>query len=73
MKKKLTLSILALVALTLMGCGDNNSQNQNRVRFVDQYTIYTDTVRGHVYLYIGGGGILHDPDCPCQEKGGIEQ
>lgn len=64
--KKLTLSILALLSLTLTGC-ENNS---NKPTIVSRYDIYTDTIRGHVYLHVYGGGILHDPDCPCREKGG---
>lgn len=60
--KKLTLSILALLALTLTGC-------ENRPIVVNNYDVYTDTIRGHVYLRVVAGGILHDPDCPCREKG----
>lgn len=64
--KKLTLALLALLALTLTGCDGGNSKY---VRVVNSYDIYTDTIRGHVYLHVYGGGILHDPDCPCREKG----
>lgn len=62
---KLTISILALLALTLTGCQDSS----NKPTIVNKYDIYTDTIRGHVYLHVYGGGILHDPDCPCREKG----
>lgn len=62
MKKSITL-ILALLALTLTGC-------ENRPIVVNNYDVYTDTIRGHVYLHVVAGGILHDPDCPCREKGG---
>lgn len=65
--KKLPLTLLSLLALTLTGCGNDNNRY---VRVVDSYTIYTDTIRGHVYLHVYGGGILHDPDCSCREKGG---
>lgn len=62
--KKLTLTLLALLALTLAGCDSNSGP-----RVVSKYDIYTDTIRGHVYLHVYGGGILHDPDCPCHQKG----
>ena len=65
--KKLTTAILVLLAMTLTGCKNDNNRN---VRIVDSYTIYTDTIRGHVYMHVYGGGILHAPDCPCREKGG---
>lgn len=32
------------------------------------YDIYTDTIRGHVYMHVYEGGIIHAPDCPCREK-----
>lgn len=79
--KKLTISILALLALTLTGCGNIavnaqpgqrviNSQPQNNPRMS---RIYFD---GHYYIKYDAGGrvsspsIVHDPDCPCREKGG---
>lgn len=57
--------LLALCAIELTGCGDSKIP-----RVVDKYQIYTDTIRNHVYLHVYGGGILHDPDCPCHQKGG---
>lgn len=63
---KQTLTLLALLALTLTGCEGTNNRY---IRVVNDYDIYTDTIRGHVYLHVNGGGILHDPDCPCREKG----
>lgn len=65
--KKPILILLALLALTLTGCGNN------KPRIVNGYNIYTDTIRGHVYLHVYEGGIIHDPDCPCREKGGAEK
>lgn len=67
--KKPTLTLLALLALTLMGCENNSS----KPTIVSKYEIYTDTIRGHVYLHVFGGGLLHDPDCPCREKGGKDE
>lgn len=58
---KLTIAILALLALTLTGCGREK---------VDAYRVETD---GHAYIVIKtdcGVGMVHDPDCPCREKGG---
>lgn len=62
--KNLFFTLLALLALTLTGCDGKH------VKVVNNYKIYTDTIRGHVYLHVNGGGILHDPDCPCRNKGG---
>lgn len=58
--------LLALCAIALTGC----EENRNRPIVVNNYDVYTDTIRGHVYLHVVAGGILHDPDCPCREKGG---
>lgn len=57
--KKLTLSILALLALTLTGCREDEA--------------YRMTTDGHAYIVIKtdcGVAMVHDPDCPCREKGG---
>lgn len=79
--KKLTLSILALLALTLAGCKNTaaNAQPQQNAINYQPYNhpcmsrIYFD---GHYYVIYDVGGrvsspsIVHDPDCPCQKKGG---
>lgn len=79
MKKSITL-ILALLALTLTGCENIavnaqpglrviNSQPRNNPRMS---RIYFDR---HYYIKYDAGGrvsspsIVHDPDCPCREKG----
>lgn len=70
MKKKLTLSILALLAVTLTGCEDSTHFGMG---FDDR--IITMEYNGHSYIVYKGaskGGITHDPDCPCREKGGEE-
>ena len=67
MERKIKITILALLALTLTGC--ENNRNKPTIVNVNKYDIYTDTIRGHVYLHVYGGGIRHDPDCPCREKG----
>lgn len=77
--KKLTLSILALLALTLTGCNNAtaNAQPEQRVRdnrpqnHPCMSRIYFD---GHYYVTYDNGGrvsspsITHDPDCPCKNN-----
>lgn len=80
--KKLTLSILALLALTLTGCVDNRTQEQKQRQIDDEISscITVFNYKGHKYLYFhkydghreGIAGITHDPDCPCREKGGSD-
>lgn len=77
--KKITLAILALLALTLTGCEDNRTPEQKQ-RAIDADIashIIEFNYKGHRYLLYqqvcdrgGYGGITHDPDCPCREKGG---
>lgn len=77
--KKLTLSILAVLALTLAGCEKPTASAQQRA-IINQpqnnpcmSRIFFD---GHYYVKyethsrIGIISIVHDPDCPCHEKGG---
>lgn len=74
MKKKLTLSILALVALTLTGCEKENVSKNDGFDIHD--SIQKAEYSGHRYIIYKGyrkGGITHDPDCLCQKKGGEEQ
>ncbi len=84
MKLKPTILFLALLALTLTGCENIavNAQTQHRVvNYQPQNNprmsrIYFD---GHYYIKYDAGGrvsspsIVHDPDCPCREKGRKEQ
>ena len=75
--KKPTLTLLALLALTLTGCLEDSQMgkvdtNQQWLNEVDD-KIVTAEYRGHSYIIYKGvekGGITHDPDCPCREKGG---
>lgn len=73
--KKQTLTLLALLALTLTGCEDNQTPEQKQQYLDNRYDGYIKNVnyRGHSYIlyseYRTGGGITHDPDCPCREKG----
>lgn len=82
MKKKPTLTILALLALTMTGCGYKHGEidTNNRLRIETSKRINNvgDALmkveyEGHSYIIYKGsqkGGITHDPDCPCREKGG---
>lgn len=80
MKKKLTIAILALLALTLTGCENVavNAQPQQSVNRQPQNDPYMSRIYfdGHYYIKYDAGGrvsspsIVHDPDCPCHEKGG---
>lgn len=76
--KKLTLTLLSLLALTLTGCESNKTQQQIDAEIANEITeLY---YKGHHYLkyhhYAANAtvaGITHDPDCPCREKGGGEK
>lgn len=74
--KNLTIALLALLALTLTGCEDSRTPEQKQQYLDNMYGGYIKTAnyRGHSYIlyseYRTGGGITHDPDCPCREKGG---
>lgn len=79
--KKLTLTLLALLTLTLTGCENTTISAQQRATINQPQNdpcmsrIYFD---GHYYVKyetnsrIGIISITHDPDCPCREKGGAE-
>lgn len=68
--KKLILTIPALLALTLTGCGSDKIKEAETFSFSDR--LITVCYHGHRYIIYKGyerGGITHDPDCPCREKG----
>lgn len=68
--KKLTIAILALLALTLAGC-EAETKEQRDERY--SHNIKVITYKGHDYIVLSinnyCNGITHDPDCPCHEKG----
>lgn len=79
--KKLTSILLVLLALTLTGCKkptpEERQQIQERLQKIDDENLrgdlHTVEYNGHSYIIYQGrykGGITHDPDCPCREKGG---
>lgn len=78
--KNPTLTLLALLALTLVGCKkptpEERQQIQERLQQIDDENLrddlHTVEYNGHTYIIYQGrykGGITHDPDCPCREKG----
>lgn len=72
---KTKLLLLALLALTLTGCEDNRQDSTESV--VSRELVSEKITRdGHsyIYFYVTYGtyrpiNIIHDPDCPCREKG----
>lgn len=74
--KKPTLTLLAMLALTLTGCEDNR---QDKTESGVSRSLHSEKItrfgHGYVYFYDQHGGydpvnVIHDPDCPCREKGG---
>lgn len=66
--KKLTLTILALLVGFSLGF-----RTADLIR--DRLTSFRVEKDGHKYIVIqssDGLGAVHDPDCPCREKGGEE-
>ena len=71
MKKSITL-ILALLALTMMGCTNKQISTDDSELSTFGDRIISAEYKGHSYIIYKGierGGITHDPDCPCREKG----
>ena len=73
MKKKLLLTLLVLLALTLTGCKREKEPNLlycgNRwdiIRLNDSIVVCVPGFSKSTPVVIN----LHDPDCPCREKGG---
>lgn len=70
MMRKIKLTLLALCAVALTGCVDENENDRKSVSGMD--TLETVEYNGHRYTMYQGynkGSITHDPDCPCREKG----
>lgn len=81
MKKILTLSSLALLALTLTGCENTQANTETTFESGVSRKLKAEKITrfGHsyVYFYDQSGvhdpvNVIHDPDCPCREKGGEE-
>lgn len=73
MERKIKITILALLALTLTGC-EAETKEQRDERY--SHDIKVITYKGHDYIVLSAtkwcNGITHDPDCPCYKKGGSE-
>lgn len=78
--KKLPPTLLAMLSLTLTGCKkptpEERQQIQERLQKIDDENrrddLHTVEYNGHSYIIYQGrykGGITHDPDCQCREKG----
>ena len=71
---KTKLFIFALLALTLAGCRKPSTQQEMDAHVARHIKVFN--YQGHRYLFYerqlgrgGVGGVVHDPDCPCHEKG----
>lgn len=60
-----------MLVLTLTGC-EKPQQGWHEERMANW--MYTVEYHGHSYIVLNynssANGIVHDPDCPCQKKGG---
>ena len=75
--KKLTLSILALLALTATGCTEYKSPEQRQQAFEEDVASHINefNYKGHQYImyretsgYNGYCAMVHDPNCPCHKQ-----
>ena len=77
MKHLTTILAAVLCAVCLSGC-EGRTPEQRQQDINDKYAVNIKTVnfRGHSYIlypkFRYGGGITHDPDCPCHKEGGEE-
>lgn len=73
MVRKIKITLLALLALTLTGCEAETKEQRDERYYHDIEVI---TYKGHDYIVLSStkwsNGITHDPDCPCHKKGGSE-
>lgn len=72
MMRKIKLTLLALLALTLTGCGYKHGEidTNNRLNNADDALMKAE-FEGHSYIIYKGsqkGGITHGPDCQHKEK-----
>lgn len=75
--KKLILTLLSLLALTLTGC---EPKEQKQIESDVESHITEIFYKGHKYLYFhkydgmrhAVAGITHDPDCPCHKDNHVK-
>lgn len=75
MERKIKNNLFALLALTLTGCTNKQISTDDSELSTFGDRIISAEYKGHSYIIYKGierGGITHDPDCPCREKGGEE-
>lgn len=71
---KIKTTLLALCAIALTGCVGKAGKvdtDPNLLNDVDDAIVSVE-YNGHKYIIYKGvrkGGIIHDPDCPCHQKG----
>ena len=60
-------TLLILIALVLVGCGDTKEKLNKAVQ---EYSVYQDTIAGHVYLTstvnLSGISTIHAEHCSCK-------
>ena len=72
MERRIKIALLALLALTLTGCTNKQISTDDSELSTFGDRIISAEYKGHSYIIYKGierGGITHDPDCPCREKG----
>ena len=73
MERRIKIALLALLALTLTGCTNKQISTDDSELSTFGDRIISAEYKGHSYIIYKGverGGITHDPDCLCREKGG---
>ncbi len=69
--------LLALCATALTGCVGKAGKVDTDPNLLNDFddAIVPVEYNGHKYIIYKGvrkGGIIHDPDCPCHQKGGAD-
>lgn len=71
---KIKTTLLALCAIALTGCVGKAGKVDTDPNLLNDFddAIVPVEYNGHKYIIYKGvrkGGIIHDPDCPCHQKG----
>lgn len=74
---KIKTTLLALCATALTGCVGKAGKVDTDPNLLNDFddAIVPVEYNGHKYIIYKGvrkGGIIHDPDCPCHQKGGAD-
>lgn len=68
--------IIALLAITLIGCGNRISNPKSTEGTPPRSDFYTLSYDGHswvIWTAYRKGGLVHHPDCRCLRKGNNER